>query len=96
MEDFSLRQSCAPFVTLLAAFQALLARYTGATDILVGTTVTRRPRPELDGIVGKFDNTLVLRADVSGDPTFRELLARVNRATQDALTHSMLPFERGA
>ena len=64
-------------MTLLAAFQALLHRYTGQDDIAVGTPIANRTRAEIEGLIGFFVNTLVLRTDLSGDPTFRELLARV-------------------
>ena len=66
---------------LLAAFQALLARYTGQDDVLVGTPVASRNRAEIEGLIGFFVNTLVLRADLSGDPAFRELLRRVREAS---------------
>src|SRR5262249_46196144 len=65
------------FLTLFAVFQALLHRLTGATDLLSGTPVAGRDRTELEGLVGFFVNTLVLRTDISGLPTFAELLARV-------------------
>ena len=65
-------------MVLLAAFQALLHRYTGQDDIVVGIAHRRpQPRAEIEGLIGFFVNTLVLRADLAGDPTFRELLARV-------------------
>jgi amino acid adenylation domain-containing protein len=82
------------FMTLLAAFQALLARYTGQEDILVGTPVANRQRPEIDGLIGFFVNTLVLRTDLSGDPRFRELLRRVREVALGAYAHQDLPFEQ--
>ncbi|WP_062347635.1 non-ribosomal peptide synthetase [Herbidospora yilanensis] len=82
------------FMTLLAAFQAVLARHSGQDDISVGTPVAGRGRPELDDLVGFFVNTIVLRGDLSGDPAFRELLARTRQAALDAYTHQDLPFER--
>ncbi len=63
------------FMTLLAAFQTLLHRYTGQDDIAVGSLIANRNRVELEGLIGFFVNTLVLRTDLSGDPSFRELLA---------------------
>ena len=67
------------FMTLLAAFQVLLHRYTGQDDFAVGSPVAGRTRPELEGLIGFFVNTLVLRADLTGDPSFRELLRRTRR-----------------
>ena len=81
-------------MTLLAAFQALLYRYTGQDDLVVGSPIANRDRLEIEGLIGFFVNTLVLRADLSGDPTFRELLARVRAAAPGAYAHQNLPFER--
>jgi amino acid adenylation domain-containing protein len=81
------------FMTLLAAWQALLARYTGQTDIVVGTPMANRPRPELEDLIGFFISTLVLRTDLAGRPTFRELLARVRAVTLGAYAHQDVPFE---
>jgi amino acid adenylation domain-containing protein len=80
------------FVTLMAAFQALLYRYTGQTDIVVGTASANRARPELAPMIGFLVNTLPIRADLSGDPSFTELLARVSEATTGAYAHQDLPF----
>ncbi len=66
-------------MTLLAAFQVLLYRYTGQEDIVVGSPIANRRRPEIEGLIGFFVNTLVLRADLSGNPSFKELLSRVKR-----------------
>ncbi|MFE2323274.1 amino acid adenylation domain-containing protein [Streptomyces sp. NPDC059385] len=82
------------FMTLLAGFQATLARYAGSTDIAVGTPVAGRDRVELEPLVGFFVNTVVLRADLSGEVGFRELLGRVRRATVDAYDHQEVPFDR--
>ncbi|WP_405527574.1 amino acid adenylation domain-containing protein [Streptomyces avidinii] len=82
------------FMTLLAGFQAALARYAGRTDIAVGTPVAGRDRVELEPLVGFFVNTVVLRADLSGEAGFRELLGRVRRATVDAYDHQEVPFDR--
>ncbi len=81
------------FMILLAAFQALLARLSGATDLVVGTAVDQRT-PEVEGLIGLFVNLLALRGDLSGDPPFAVLLARTRRATLDAHDHRDLPFER--
>jgi len=82
------------FMVGLAAFQALLARYAGQDDIVVGSPIANRTRREIEEIVGFFVNTLVLRGDVSGDPTFRELVGRVREAALGAYAHQDLPFEK--
>src|SRR4029077_19017507 len=82
------------FMTLLAAFQVLLHRYSGQEDIAVGSPIAGRGRTELEGLIGFFVNTLVLRTDVSGNPAFRELLARVRENALGAYTHQDLPFEK--
>ncbi len=82
------------FMTLLAAFQALLARYSGQEKIVVGSPVAGRDRAELEGLIGFFVNTLVLPADVSGDPTFAELLERVRGMVLEAYACQALPFEK--
>ena len=79
------------YVGLLAAWEALLAQYSGQADFTVGTPVAGRPRQELEDLVGFFVNTRVLRADVSGDPSYRELLTRVRRSTVGAFDHQDLP-----
>ena len=82
------------FMVLLAAFNTLLHRYTGAQDIVVGTPVSGRQHEEIESLLGFFSNTLALRTDLSGDPTFTELLARVKLSTLGALAHQELPFEK--
>ena len=82
------------FMTLLAAFKALLSRLTGQEDIVVGSPVANRNRTELEGLIGFFVNMLVMRTNLSGDPTFRELLARVREVTLRAYSHQDLPFEK--
>jgi amino acid adenylation domain-containing protein len=82
------------FVVLAAAFDVLLSRYTGQDEIVIGTQVDRRDRPELEHVFGYFLNTLVLRTDVSDDPTFGELLSQVSATVQGALAHQALPFAR--
>ena len=94
LKALSRREGATFFMTLLAAFQALLYRYTGQDDLVVGSPIANRDRLEIEGLIGFFVNTLVLRADLSGDPTFRELLARVRAAAPGAYTHQNLPFER--
>ncbi len=82
------------FMTLLAAFDVLLHRYTGQDDVLVGSPIANRNRAEIEELIGFFVNTLVLRVDLSGNPTFRELLGRVRRVTLEAYDHQDMPFER--
>ncbi|HCF26426.1 MAG TPA: non-ribosomal peptide synthetase, partial [Cyanobacteria bacterium UBA11049] len=82
------------FMTLLAAYQALLYRYTGQTDIAVGSPIANRNRRELEDLIGFFANSLVLRTDLSGNPTFRELLLRVRQVAVGAYAHQDLPFEK--
>lgn len=82
------------FMVLLAGFEALLHRYSGQTDLTVGTPMTNRNRQELEGLIGFFVNTLVLRGDLSGDPSFRELLERVRSDALGAYEHQDLPFEK--
>ena len=82
------------FMILLAAFQTLLHRYTGQEDIVVGSPIAGRTRPEVEGLIGFFINTLVLRGDLSGNPTFRELLAKVREIALGAYANQDLPFEK--
>ncbi|MDE3066695.1 MAG: amino acid adenylation domain-containing protein [Verrucomicrobiota bacterium] len=88
------REAATPFMLLLAALQTLLHRYTGQEDILVGSPVAGRTTVETERLIGLFLNTLVLRGDLSGDPTFRELLQRVRETCLEAHAHQELPFEK--
>jgi amino acid adenylation domain-containing protein len=83
-----------PFMALLAAYTILLARYGGQTDVTVGTPVAGRDRAEVQDLIGLFLNTLVLRTDLSGDPSFVEVLRRVRETALEAYAHQELPFER--
>ena len=83
-----------PFMLLLTSFQVLLMRYTGQTDISVGTPIANRRLSELEGLIGFFVNTLVLRTDLSGNPTFDLLLARVREVCLQAYMHQDVPFEK--
>ncbi len=88
----SRREGTTLFVTLMAGLLALLHRYTGQTDLVVGTASANRGRGELAPLIGFLVNTLPVRADLSGDPAFTELLARVREATTGAYAHQDLPF----
>ena len=79
---------------LLAAFKAVLSRYSGQSDIVVGTPIAGRTHRELEGLIGFFVNMLALRTDLSGDPSFRELLGRVKEAALGAYAHQELSFEK--
>src|SRR3989442_815712 len=81
-------------MALLAAFQVLLMRYSGQEALVVGTPIANRNRAEIEGLIGFFVNTLALRTDMSGDPSFRELLGRVREVALGAYEHQDLPFER--
>ena len=94
LKSLSRQEGVTLFMTVLAAFQAFLYRLTGHDDISVGTPIAGRTRPETEGLIGFFVNTLVLRTDLSGEPTFRELLARVRKVALDAYDHQDLPFEK--
>ncbi|WP_442937951.1 amino acid adenylation domain-containing protein [Nostoc sp.] len=93
LTKLSQEQGVTLFMTLLAAFDTLLYRYTGTEDILVGSPIANRNRNEIEGLIGFFVNTLVLRADLSGDRSFNELLGRVRLMAIDAYAHQDLPFE---
>jgi amino acid adenylation domain-containing protein/non-ribosomal peptide synthase protein (TIGR01720 family) len=93
IRDLAQQSGATLFQVLLAVFQALLSRYSGQDSIVVGSPVANRARAELEPLVGFFVNALVLRADLSGDPTFVEILERVKRASLEAYAHQELPFE---
>jgi non-ribosomal peptide synthetase component F/acyl carrier protein len=87
-------EDCTLFMTLLAGFQTLLHHYSGDEDILVGAPISYRNWAEIEGLIGFFVNTLVYRTGFSGDPTFRELLARVRKVVLGAFAHQHIPFEK--
>ncbi|MEP0858568.1 amino acid adenylation domain-containing protein [Trichocoleus sp. DQ-U1] len=88
------QQGATLFIVLLAAFKTLLYRYTGQENILVGSPIANRNRAELEGMIGFFANTLVLRTDLSNNPTFKELLGQVREVALGAYSHQDLPFEK--
>jgi amino acid adenylation domain-containing protein len=93
LKKLSRREGVTFFMVLLAAFQALLYRYTGQDDLLVGSPIAGRVRPESEQLIGFLVNTIVMRADLSGDPTFREFLGRVRDVAIEAYGHQDVPFE---
>ena len=94
VKDLSRREGATPFMTLLAAFDALLHRITGQDDLLVGTPIAGRTHAETEHLVGLFVNTLVVRAKLGADLPFRELVARVKEACLGAFAHQDMPFEQ--
>lgn len=94
LTELSQREGATLFMTLLAAFKILLQRHTGQEDIIVGSPMANRPQTETEGLIGFFLNNLALRDDLSGDPDFRQLLARVRKTALDAYANQDVPFER--
>ncbi|MCU0532544.1 MAG: condensation domain-containing protein [Hydrococcus sp. Prado102] len=94
IEALSRQEGVTQFMTLVAAFKAMLYYYTGQDDVVVGTDVANRNRAEIEGLIGFFVNQLVLRTDLSGDPTFRDLLLRVREVALKAYAHQDLPFHK--
>jgi amino acid adenylation domain-containing protein len=92
--ELSSQEGATLYMVLLAAFQTLLSRYSGQEDIVVGSPIAGRQRRELEGLIGIFVNTLVLRTDLSGDPSFIELLGRVKETALGAYAHQDLPVEK--
>lgn len=94
LKELSRREGVTLFMMLVAAFKALLYRYTGQEDISIGTPIANRSRHEMEGLIGFFINTLVLRTTVAGDLRFRELLSQVREVLLGAYAHQELPFEK--
>jgi amino acid adenylation domain-containing protein len=94
LKALSHKEGVTLFMTLLAAFKALLYQYTGQTNLVIGTPIAGRNRPETEGLIGFFVNTLVLRSDLSGNPRFRELLRQVRDVCLGAYTHQELPYQK--
>ena len=94
LKALSQQAGVTPFMTLMAAFQLFLARYCGLEDIVVGTDLANRNRVELEALIGFFVNLLPVRIDLSGNPTFNELLTRVRSTMLDVYAHQEFPFEK--
>nr|QEO74530.1 condensation domain-containing protein [uncultured bacterium] len=94
LQELSVRQNVTPFMTQLALFGALLQRYTGAEDLLIGSPIAGRNHAEVERLIGLFVNTLVLRVEMEGDPVLVEVLGRVRERTLGAYAHQDLPFEK--
>ena len=88
------QMGCTQFALYLAAFSVLLSRYSGENDIVIGTPISGRQRTELENMIGFFLNTLAIRADMSGNPAFSELVERIRKTTIDAFANQDLPFEK--
>jgi len=93
LKSLSRQEGVTLYMTVTAAFQTLLHRYTGQNDLVIGTVSSDRKRPEVQGLVGYFLNTLALRTNMDGNPTFRELLVRVREVILSARRHEDVPFE---
>ena len=94
LKELSRREGVTLFMTVLAAYQTLLSRYSGQEDVVVGTDIANRNYRETEGLIGFFVNQLVMRTDLSGEPTFVELLRRVKDVCLEAYAHQDMPFEK--
>src|SRR5512146_2036806 len=94
LQGWSQNQGVTLFMSLLAGFQLLLARYTGSRDIAVGSPIANRRQQEVEALIGFFVNTLVLRTDLSGHPSFAQVVERVREVTLRAYEHQDVPFEQ--
>jgi non-ribosomal peptide synthetase component F len=94
LSELSQKEGATLFMTLLAAYQTLMYRYTGQEDICLGSPIANRNRAEIEGMIGCFLNIVVLRTDLSGNPSFKELLGRVREVTAGAYANQDLPFEK--
>jgi amino acid adenylation domain-containing protein len=92
--ELALQEGASLFMTLLAAFSVLLHRYSGQVDLLIGTPVSNRTLKQIENLIGFFVNTLVIRVDLSGQPSFREVMQRVRKVTLEAYTYQNMPFEQ--
>ncbi|WP_395105926.1 amino acid adenylation domain-containing protein [Actinomadura sp. SCN-SB] len=93
MRRLAAEENLTPYMVMMAAYAVLLHRYTGATDISIGSSVMNREHADVQRLVGNFGNTLPLRTDLSGAPTFREALRRVGRTVEEGFAHQALPYD---
>lgn len=93
LNELSRKEGATLFMTLLAAYQSFLSRYTGQEDILVGSPIANRNYREIEGLIGFFVNTLVYRANLSGRPTFQDVLYQVRQKALKAYEYQDIPFE---
>ncbi|MGW5255532.1 non-ribosomal peptide synthetase [Streptomyces sp. NPDC004012] len=93
IHQFSRQHNATPFMTLIAAFSVVIARHAASADVTIGTPIAGRVRPELDDLIGYFVNTLLIRTDLTDDPSFTDLIARTRTHTLAAYEHQELPFE---
>src|SRR5262249_54563840 len=94
LKKLSRREGATMLMVLMAAFKVVLMRYSGQENISVGTVVANRTRREMEGVIGFFVNTLVMRTDLSGNPSFRELIRREREVALGAYAHQEAPFEK--
>ncbi|MBA4495174.1 hypothetical protein H1191_12745 [Paenactinomyces guangxiensis] len=94
LKHWSIQEQVTLFVTLFTAFIVLLYRYSGQEDIIVGTPVSNRNRSEIEGLIGFFVNTLALRTNLSGNPSFQQLVKKVKEMFAEAYMHQDIPFEK--
>ncbi|GGV27920.1 hypothetical protein GCM10010182_58530 [Actinomadura cremea] len=94
MRELAAEENLTSYMVMLTAYATLLHRYTGTDDVAIGSAVMNREHAEVERLVGNFGNTLVLRADLAGAPTFREALRRVGRTVSDAFAHQSVPYDR--
>ncbi len=94
LKELSRKNGVTMFITMLAAYQTLLSRYTGQDDLCIGTSISSRNRPELENLIGLLANTLVLRNNLEGNPTFAEVLKRTRKVAFGAFAHKEIPYEK--